>query len=87
MQLPSLFPSYAAVRTRLHFEKQELVAQQQGESRKCNVAHATPQVGFGHWSEYHIWGTPYKFGKNFPSYQYQAKVASFVNVRVQFTVL
>jgi hypothetical protein len=36
-----------------------------------NVAHVPRQVGFGHWAEYHIYGTPYKLGKNFPTYEYQ----------------
>lgn len=29
------------------------------------------EVGFGHWSEYHIYGTRLQLGKNFPSKQYQ----------------
>ncbi|MCQ2312720.1 MAG: DUF4832 domain-containing protein [Paludibacteraceae bacterium] len=29
------------------------------------------EVGFGHWSEYHIYGTPLKIGTNFPSKEYQ----------------
>lgn len=29
------------------------------------------EVGFGHWSEYHIYGTSLQLGKNFPSKQYQ----------------
>lgn len=29
------------------------------------------QVGFGHWSEYHTYGTPVKLGVNFPSKEYQ----------------
>ena len=29
------------------------------------------EVGFGHWSEYHIYGTSLKFGVNFPTKQYQ----------------
>ena len=29
------------------------------------------EVGFGHWSEYHIYGTPLKLGTNFPSHAYQ----------------
>lgn len=29
------------------------------------------EVGFGHWSEYHIYGTTLQFGKNFPSKEYQ----------------
>ncbi|MCM1078244.1 MAG: hypothetical protein NC344_01380 [Bacteroidales bacterium] len=29
------------------------------------------EVGFGHWSEYHIFGTALQLGKNFPSKEYQ----------------
>ncbi len=29
------------------------------------------EVGFGHWSEYHIYGTKLQLGKNFPSKAYQ----------------
>ncbi len=29
------------------------------------------EVGFGHWSEYHIYGTTLKLGENFPSHAYQ----------------
>ena len=29
------------------------------------------ELGFGHWSEYHIYGTPLKLGTNFPSKEYQ----------------
>ncbi len=29
------------------------------------------EVGFGHWGEYHTYGTKVKFGKNFPSKDYQ----------------
>ena len=29
------------------------------------------EVGFGHWGEYHTYGTKVKFGKNFPSKAYQ----------------
>lgn len=29
------------------------------------------EVGFGHWGEYHTYGTPVAFGKNFPSKAYQ----------------
>lgn len=29
------------------------------------------EVGFGHWSEYHIYGTKLKLGTNFPSKEYQ----------------
>lgn len=31
------------------------------------------EVGFGHWSEYHIYGTTVQFGKNFPTKQYQSE--------------
>lgn len=31
------------------------------------------EVGFGHWSEYHIYGTNIQFGKNFPTKQYQSE--------------
>lgn len=31
------------------------------------------QVGFGHWSEYHIFPTKREYGKNFPSLEYQKK--------------
>ena len=31
------------------------------------------QVGFGHWSEYHIFPTKVEYGKNFPSLEYQKK--------------
>ncbi|MGN0235368.1 MAG: DUF4832 domain-containing protein [Paludibacteraceae bacterium] len=30
------------------------------------------EVGFGHWSEYHIYGTKLQLGTNFPSKDYQA---------------
>lgn len=29
------------------------------------------EVGFGHWSEYHIYGTKLELGRNFPSKEYQ----------------
>ncbi|MGN1376041.1 MAG: DUF4832 domain-containing protein [Prevotella sp.] len=29
------------------------------------------EIGFGHWSEYHIYGTPLELGRNFPSKEYQ----------------
>ena len=29
------------------------------------------EVGFGHWSEYHIYGTKYDLGRNFPSMAFQ----------------
>lgn len=31
------------------------------------------EVGFGHWSEYHIYGTTLKLGTNFPSKAYQTE--------------
>lgn len=31
------------------------------------------EVGFGHWSEYHIYGTTLKLGQNFPSKAYQTE--------------
>mgnify|MGYP003307664194 CR=1 FL=1 len=31
------------------------------------------EVGFGHWSEYHIYGTPLELGVNFPTFAYQAE--------------
>lgn len=31
------------------------------------------EVGFGHWSEYHIYGTPLRLGVNFPSKEFQAE--------------
>ena len=31
------------------------------------------EVGFGHWSEYHIYGTPLQLGVNFPSHEYQTE--------------
>ena len=33
------------------------------------------EVGFGHWSEYHIYGTPPDLGKNFPARDYQKEWA------------
>lgn len=37
------------------------------------------QVGFGHWSEYHIYGTDLKLGKNFPSKDFQEKFFDHLN--------
>ena len=31
------------------------------------------EVGFGHWAEYHIYGTELMFGTNFPTHEYQAE--------------
>ena len=36
------------------------------------------EVGFGHWSEYHIFGTPLQPGVNFPSDAYQKEFLSYV---------
>ncbi len=37
------------------------------------------EVGFGHWSEYHIYGTPLKSGVNFPSAAYQKEFLSYLD--------
>jgi len=37
------------------------------------------QVGFGHWSEYHIYGTSLKLGTNFPSKNYQTEFLQVMN--------
>ena len=36
------------------------------------------ELGFGHWSEYHIYGTPLKLGTNFPSKEYQKEFLQHV---------
>jgi len=36
------------------------------------------EVGFGHWSEYHIYGTPLSPGVNFPSAAYQKEFLSYL---------
>lgn len=36
------------------------------------------EVGFGHWSEYHIYGTKLDLGHNFPSHEYQAEFLKHV---------
>lgn len=41
------------------------------------------QVGFGHWGEYHIYGTTKKFGVNFATKDYQAEFLK--HVAAQFT--
>eukprot|EP00123_Amoebidium_parasiticum_P000795 comp11698_c0_seq1/m.6248 comp11698_c0_seq1/g.6248 ORF comp11698_c0_seq1/g.6248 comp11698_c0_seq1/m.6248 type:complete len:691 (-) comp11698_c0_seq1:430-2502(-) len=46
----------------------KLAAKYDGDKRLAFL-----QVGFGHWSEYHIYNLTYKFGQNFPDYQYQTK--------------
>ena len=40
------------------------------------------EVGFGHWSEYHIYGTELDPGVNFPSKNYQAEFLQFVDENV-----
>lgn len=32
------------------------------------------EIGFGHWGEYHIYGTTLQFGKNFPTKAYQSEL-------------
>ena len=39
------------------------------------------EIGFGHWSEYHIYGTELQLGTNFPSKEYQK---TFFNEIAQF---
>ncbi len=37
------------------------------------------ELGFGHWSEYHIYGTRLKLGENFPSKEYQKEFLMHVS--------
>ena len=37
------------------------------------------EVGFGHWSEYHIYGTKLELGKNFPSKDFQKQFFEHMN--------
>lgn len=37
------------------------------------------EVGFGHWSEYHIYGTPLQPGVNFPSDAYQKEFLTYLD--------
>lgn len=37
------------------------------------------ELGFGHWSEYHIYGTRLKLGENFPSKDYQKEFLAHVS--------
>lgn len=37
------------------------------------------EVGFGHWSEYHIYGTTLKLGDNFPSHAFQEEFLNHVD--------
>lgn len=43
------------------------------------------QVGFGHWGEYHIYGTTKKFGVNFASKNYQAEFLKHVATQFKDT--
>ena len=36
------------------------------------------EIGFGHWSEYHIYGTPLRPGVNFPSDAYQKEFLTYL---------
>lgn len=44
-----------------------------------DVRIAFVEVGFGHWSEYHIYGTPLQLGTNFPSKAYQTEFLQHVD--------
>ena len=44
-----------------------------------DVRLAFVEVGFGHWSEYHIYGTKLELGKNFPSKEYQKQFFEHLN--------
>ena len=37
------------------------------------------EVGFGHWGEYHIYGTALKLGVNFPSHDYQKEFLTYID--------
>lgn len=37
------------------------------------------QLGFGHWSEYHIYGSTLNLGVNFPTHEYQEEFLKHVN--------
>ena len=37
------------------------------------------EVGFGHWGEYHIYGTNLKLGVNFPSHDYQKEFLTYID--------
>ena len=41
------------------------------------------EVGFGHWSEYHIYGTPLKLGVNFPTKEYQAEFLKYASTALK----
>ena len=42
------------------------------------------EVGFGHWGEYHTYGTNVKFGKNFPTRDYQRQF--FIHLSYVLTI-
>lgn len=48
------------------------------EVYKSDPRIAFVEVGFGHWSEYHIYGTPLKRGINFPSDEYQKEFLTYL---------
>lgn len=48
------------------------------EVYKSDPRIAFVEVGFGHWSEYHIYGTPLKRGVNFPSNEYQKEFLTYL---------
>ena len=41
------------------------------------------EVGFGHWSEYHIYGTTLRLGTNFPSKDYQVSFLQHLDTTLQ----
>lgn len=41
------------------------------------------EVGFGHWSEYHIYGTDLKLGVNFPTKEYQAEFLKYASTALK----
>ena len=43
------------------------------------------EVGFGHWSEYHISGTPVRLGQNFPSPEFQAQLMRLLDGKLKET--
>lgn len=49
------------------------------EQYKDDPRIAVIQLGFGHWSEGHIYGTDLKFGVNFPTKEYQSEYYTHVS--------
>lgn len=43
------------------------------------------EVGFGHWGEYHTHGTPVRFGVNFPTKAFQARLMRLLDERLRET--